>query len=257
MGEERKLKRLNLRTPKSFAYNWSETENPRIRFFLVTEGPTEESYFDGIKNNKRELGIKNDIHIEIIPKEEGDENMSHPCQLVTAALECMGRIDENGNEYPPDKWQEHCKWDLDFENDRVCVIFDRDYRHLETKLDWIYEKCEKHNIFIGISNPNFELWLLMHFPDIDRYAPELLLGNPKNLRHKWFEDASEKKKYLEILVAKTSGGYTKGSKLRFERFISGIPLAIEQEKHFEEDVVLLREKLGSNVGVLIEKMKCE
>lgn len=82
MGEERKLKRLNLRTPKSFAYNWSETENPRIRFFLVTEGPTEESYFDGIKNNKRELGIKNDIHIEIIPKAEGDENMIQTCYLV-------------------------------------------------------------------------------------------------------------------------------------------------------------------------------
>lgn len=90
-----------------------------------------------------------------------------------------------------------------------CIIFDRDYRDLEKWLDEIYDLCKKHNLYIGISNPNFELWLLMHFQDISQYDRELLLKNPKNLREEIVPGASKKKKYLEILVAKAADGYTK------------------------------------------------
>lgn len=248
------MKRLNLRPPKPYANLWTE-EDPRIRFYLITEGPSEESYFQGIKNNKTGLGIHNDIHIEVIPKAEGEESFSHPQQLVTAALECMGRIDAQGNELPEEEWRKHCKWDYDAGHDKVCVVFDRDYKHLEEKLDGIYKQCRNHNIFIGISNPNFELWLLMHFPQINQYDRDMLFRNPKNLHYELFADASKDKKYLEILVARQSGGYTKGSKLKFERFISGVPLAIEQEKQFEENDELLKNSLGSNLGVLLEEMR--
>lgn len=249
------MKRLNLRNPKPYEDLWIKPDATRIRFYIVAEGPSEESYFTGIKNNKGKWGIQNDIHLEVVPKAEGEENFSHPYQLVAAALECMGRIDSQGNERPRGEWEKYCKWDYDTEYDRVCVIFDRDYKHLEGKLDEIYEKCHKHHIFIGISNPNFELWLLMHFPGIGQYDSSMLLRNPKNLRYELFKDASKDKKYLEILVARQSGGYTKGSKLKFERFSDGVLLAIEQEKQFEEDEGLLRDNLGSNLGVLLTHMQ--
>ena len=45
-GKRISLKKLNLRTPKIFNYeNEADTIPPRIRFYCVSEGATEESYF--------------------------------------------------------------------------------------------------------------------------------------------------------------------------------------------------------------------
>lgn len=107
-GEAKIMQKLNLRTPKPFDYSKeSGIVLPRAKFFCVSEGPTEESYFLGVKNNKKELEIKNDVVIEIIKKEEGQESYSHPEQLIKASLFYMGRIDEQGNDIPKEKWEEN------------------------------------------------------------------------------------------------------------------------------------------------------
>lgn len=201
------------------------------------------------------MEIKNDVVIEIIKKEEGQESYSHPEQLIKASLFYMGRIDEQGNDIPKEKWEENRKWDYDPEVDYVCVIFDRDYRDLDRKLPELYQKCKEHHIFIAISNPNFELWLLMHFPNIIQYDRELLLQNPKNLRYKYFPDRSKDKKYLEILLSLRNNGYKKGARIDFECFKDKVPLAIEQAKLFCQEPELLAHELGSSVGKLLEKMK--
>ena len=250
------MQRLNLRAPKSFDYSSeASTIPPRAKFYCVSEGPTEESYFNGVRNNKRELGIKNDVFIEVIEKEEGQESYSHPEQLVKACLFAMGRIDVDGNEIPENEWDKNSKWDYDSEVDCVCVIFDRDYRGLEDKLQKLYEKCQEHNIYMAISNPNFELWLLMHFPNIDQYNKEDLFKNPKNLRNEIFPEYSKHKKYLEIVLSMVANGYTKGCRICFERFIDGIPLALEQSKLFCEEPEGVCGELGSSVGKLIRKMQ--
>ena len=251
------MERLNLRTPKTYDYtSESESMNPRAKFFCVSEGATEESYFQGIRNNKVNLNIKSDVVIEVVKKEEGQESYSHPEQLVKACLFAMGKVDENGNELPEKEWNNNCKWDYDVRFEHVCVIFDKDYRGLKKEdIEKLISLCEKHNIYVAISNPNFELWLLMHYPEIEQYDKEMLLRNPKNLRNELFSDASKDKKYLEILVSKASGGYSKGSKIHFERFLSGVSIAIEQAKMFCEEPRELNEKLGSAVGRLIEKMQ--
>lgn len=257
MGEGISLKRLNLRTPKPFDYTEeSYTVPAKIRYYCVSEGAMEESYFFGIKNNKTELRIKNDVYIEVIEKEEGQKTLSHPLQLVNACLVQMGRIDSSGNQIPENKWEENCKWkDFDPQIDQVCVIFDRDYRRLEDTMDEIIELCERHNIKMVMSNPNFELWLLMHFPNIAQYDSKKLLENKKNINHQLFIDASTKKKYLEILVSKSAVGYTKGSKIKFERFLPLVDTAIEQAKLYCEDAKKLVYELGTSVGALVEEMK--
>lgn len=251
------MEKLNLRNPKPYDYS-SETDTvkPRIHFYCVSEGATEESYFTGVRNNRAALKIKNDVSIEVIQKNEGQETLSHPLQLVNACLEKMGRIDENGKELPESEWEKNCDWEyFDPEVDIVCVIFDRDYKKLETHLDTIFSLCERHKIRIVMSNPNFELWLLMHFPDISQYDKKKLLENKKNLRHQLFEECSEKKKYLEILVSKQAVGYSKGSKIKFERFQPFVDLAVEQASLFAEDSKELCNELGTSVGRLIQFMR--
>lgn len=98
------MQKLNLRTPKNYDYSSEfETMLPRIRFYCVAEGATEESYFTGIRNNRGSLGIKNDVLITVVPKEDGQENLSHPMQLVKACLVAMGCMDTNDREIPREK----------------------------------------------------------------------------------------------------------------------------------------------------------
>lgn len=251
------MERLNLRSPKTFDYSDEAGTIPwKIRFYCVAEGATEESYFEIVRNNRMRLHIKNYVSIEVIPKEEGQETLSHPLQLVNACLYSMGRIDVNGNPISEDEWQKNCKWkDFEPETDEVCVIFDRDYKRLENELDHIFALCKRNGIRIVMSNPNFELWLLMHFPGIGRYDRGMLLENKKNLRHQLFDDASTKKKYLEILVAKNANGYSKGSKLKEERFLPYIDIAVEQAGLFCENSEELVKELGTAIGRLIRDMR--
>lgn len=251
------MEKLHLRNPKKYDYSdEAAVESPRIKFYCVSEGPTEESYFWGVKNNRKNLKIKNDVHIEIIPKQEGQETLSHPVQLIDACLRAMGCIDPSGEEIAKEKWDDYCQWNgFDREKDQVCVIFDRDYRNLDTKLNDIFQLCEKYGIRIVMSNPNFELWLLMHFPDIQKYDREMMLRNKKNLGHRLFPEASSRKKYLEILLSKRGEGYAKGCKLNFEKYMHSVDLAVEQAKAYCEDTKKLVYELGTAVGLLIRDMR--
>lgn len=251
------MKPLNLRAPKPYDYSDEEgTINQRIKFYCVSEGASEEAYFTDIKNNRSSLNIKNDVYIEVVPKEEGQETMSHPLQLVNACLRSMGRMDSEGNDIPEKEWKEKCSWEYyDPVIDTVCVIFDRDYKNLEMHLDKIFKLCKKHGIRIVLSNPNFELWLLMHFPGIKKYDRKMLLENKKNLRGQLFPDASLKKRYLEILLSTCAKGYSKGGKLKFENFQQQVSLAIEQATLFCEEPDELRTELGTSVGKLLRSMQ--
>ncbi len=251
------MKRLNLRIPRPYDYTEQSDMIPvRKKYFCVAEGPTEESYFWGIRNNRAELGIKNDVYIEIVSKEEGQETLSHPMQLLRACLFAMGREDKQGEAVLEQEWSVHCKWEFyDPDIDTVCIIFDRDYKELDRYLDEIFRICERNGIRIVLSNPNFELWLLMHFPDIQQYSPEMLLENKKNLRHQLFRDASIHKRYLEILVSENAKGYTKGSRLKFERFCPNVNLAVKQAELFCEDTRQLCHVLGTSAGRLIQDMR--
>lgn len=251
------MERLYLRTPKNFDFAEEAGKvPPRIRFYCVSEGTTEESYFWGIRNNKPRLGIKNDVFIEVIEKQKGQESYSHPMQLVKACLFQMGRIDQEGKVVSADKWAENCKWsDFDADIDQVCVIFDRDYKKLDRVLEEIFDLCIAHGIKVVLSNPNFELWLLMHFPDIAQYDAEQLLKNRKNLRHQLLANASTGKRYLEILVSQNAEGYRKGKRIKFERFLPLIDTAVEQANLYCEDVRRLVNELGTSMGRLIRDMR--
>ena len=95
----------------------------------------------------------------------------------------------------------------------------------------------------------------MHFPEISQYDPQKLQENRKNLGGQIDKTASKKKKYLEILVARNAEGYKKGSSLKFERFMPGIELAMEQAKLFCENPKELRDTPGSSMGRLLSQMK--
>ena len=129
--------------------------------------------------------------------------------------------------------------------DKMCLIVDRDKKSFkEEQYNYVKEECKKKNFKFFVTNPCFEFWLLLHFDEVHSINREKLLENKR---------ASSKVRYVESELKKYFP-YNK-NKYNAELLIEKIDLAIENEKRFCEDIEELKDKLGSNIGLLIKELK--
>jgi hypothetical protein len=204
------------------------------KFYIFSEGTTEILYFDGVRRNSQRIGISNRVEIKLVKKKEGYLNQSDATNIKNAII----------------AFQEENVEKIDKEIDEFCLVFDRDVYNTidrDAKFNTLIEDCDDKQIFIVLTNPCFEFWLFMHVADINNYDKAELLKNIKVNRNK---------RFLEKELSEINGGYNK-SNLKFSVFLKNIEKAIEQEKKVEQDVGKMKGKLGSNVGLLIKKMKNE
>jgi hypothetical protein len=130
--------------------------------------------------------------------------------------------------------------------DKVCLIIDRDAQNFKlNQYDALLAACDKKGFSLHVSNPCFEIWLLMHYPDILEYDRTILYENRK---------ASGDKRFLEVELRKLLPGFKKSS-LPFNELVDKVDRAILNEQHFCEDLTELKTNLGSNVGLLIKELK--
>jgi hypothetical protein len=106
----------------------------------------------------------------------------------------------------------------------------------------VIEKCKEKKIRLFVTNPSFEFWLLLHSDKVFDYDPDELLENKKIGR----------KRFLEKAVSEVFNGYKKGN-IQPERFLPYIRKAIANEKNFCQDLYGLKDRLGSNIGTLLEE----
>lgn len=229
------------RKPKPFGSRseMSEISQPKKSFYIICEGEkTEKQYFNGIFNFRSVLKINQLIDIVVIEQAEGQEHIPHPVHIVNG---CIDLIDnEDGTQ------TDLINYDPDI--DEIWVVFDRDPKTLfEEQYKEIRSKCNKYKINIGFTNPTFEFWLLLHLPDIDQYDDNKLLLNEK-------VGGKNSKRYVEKELSHRLGGYSKKN-IQFNRFLPSIDLAIEQEKQYQQNIDDIFTQVGSNIGVLISKMK--
>lgn len=134
--------------------------------------------------------------------------------------------------------------------DKICLIVDRDRDSFvaapeNNQYDYVVNKCSEKKFGLYVTNPCFEFWLLLHFDEVFELDQDKLLKNPQ---------VTAKRRYAEQELRRICPEYGKSS-YRAEEFVRHIDKAIENEKAFCEDVVMLENKVGSNLGILIEEMK--
>ncbi len=104
---------------------------------------------------------------------------------------------------------------------------------------------------MALSNPNFELWLLLHLKDLAEYSPEQLndLFNSKKI--------NASKNIFEIELSGLLEGYNK-SKYAIEKILPYMQLAIERARILDNrpEDRWIEGKLGTRVRVyrLVEKI---
>lgn len=138
--------------------------------------------------------------------------------------------------------------DYNPEIDVINLIVDRDKGNFkDCQYDNLVAECNSKNIKLYVSNPCFEVWLLMHFDEFESLDFNKLLENKRVNRSKKSRKYADKK--LSDII-----GYDK-SNLKFDDFVDRVDIAINREKKYCEDVLELKNNLGSNVGILISNMR--
>lgn len=130
------------------------------------------------------------------------------------------------------------------ETDSINIVIDRDKDNFfEDQYESVLKFCKENNVNLYVSNPNFEFWLMLHFPEVNKLDANDMYENNK---------VNNKRRYLEQqlhLICK----YNKNN-LKFKNFEPYIQDAIQNEKSFCEDIDELKNNLGSNVGKLVESI---
>lgn len=166
----------------------------------------------------------------MLENDENEKGHSHPLKKLEN-FEKMLKNNDNIVYYP--------------EIDEVCFVVDRDpksffkYQFLE-----FLKKTKEKGYSIYISNPTFELFLLMHDDRIFELDRDEMLENAY---------ISKNKRFLEKKVKEFFN--CKKEKIDFDKFKNNIDKAIKNESKFEEDEFELENKLGSNVGNLLKDMR--
>lgn len=128
--------------------------------------------------------------------------------------------------------------------DKLNIVIDRDEKSfLDYQYDEVVNFCNKNNINLYVSNPNFEFWLLLHFKEVENISKEELFQNKK---------ISTKRNFLEKKLNDICG-YNK-NRFSFDYFQPYIKDAIKREKLYEESIIGLKNNLGTNVGKLVNEI---
>ena len=199
-------------------------ERERI-FVLAFEGNiTEEKYFSEFRNSDKfndEL-----IYLHLLKRAAGDTN-SAPNHVFN-------------------KLKREARDEFNFKKeDELWMIIDTDrWKNIPN----IIQACNSlENMFVAVSNPCFEFWLLLHVKDIQDYDKEeleLLLENKK----------VGNRSYVETKIVEVVGTYSK-TNLKTDDFLPNIDTAVSRAKGLDQPQEDHPINLGSHIYKLIEKLK--
>ena len=164
---------------------------------IAAEGrETENIYFEALKDKM----CASNVHVEVLHR---DTDESSPEHVFTQIRDFMAEYNIE-------------------DDDQLWIVVDKD-RWTAKMLASVARHCQQNkNLYFCVSNPCFELWLLLHLEDIALYSDEdrdALAANRKNSRHG--------KTWLKRRLAQILGGYDEAD-YNAEALLPEIQLAIDR-----------------------------
>jgi hypothetical protein len=168
-------------------------------FIIASEGEkTEKNYFSFVKDSI-DTGTKN-IFIEFLETVNGN---SSPQSVLR-------RLNEFKDDYSL------------IEDDQLWIVIDRDKWHLQD-ISTIARVCRQGRYGFALSNPCFEIWLLLHFLDVSSETIEEKKALKEN------KTVNKHRKYLGQKLLEHTGKYSKNQK-DYSSYINKIRVAINNAK---------------------------
>lgn len=208
-----------------------EQKNPFRKYYVICEGAnTEQYYFKHLIDNRKALDIKSTIDIRLLEKDGEDRSISYPLELIQFA-----EIQKRNGSISFDK-----------KYDRMIVVFDADiFEYRSNKYSEIVETGEAGGNILGVSNPSFELFLLLHLEDavetiIIPFEEEFL--KKENLHANGF--AATKLRELTGMNPKRNP--------QIGELADRVLFAIDEEKKINQDIHECKGNVTSNIGAIIQ-----
>lgn len=210
-----------------------EQKEPYRKYFFICEGAnTETWYFRKLIDIRKSLNIHPLIDIRLLEKTEEDKDISFPRKLIAFAESQKDNEDIS----------------FDRERDKMIIVFDADiFEEKVQDYDEVVALGEKENI-IAVSNPAFELFLLLHFEntfeeDIEPNV-EQIIRNEKDGNQTFI---------YKLLLARTGVNPKKNSSIG--ELAERVNIAIAQEKKINEDIHNCKGRVTCNIGKIIESIR--
>ena len=208
---------------------------PYRHYYFICEGKnTEKWYFEKLIDIRKELSIHSEIEIAYLEKTGEHENLSNPRKLIEFADE--------------QKSKGSIAFDTKF--DKMIVIFDADV--FESRLnnyEQVIENGLKNNM-LGVTNPSFELFLLLHY---ENSADQVILPEASNIiQNNWVGNGQNRRRVIEDIFRKKSGMRPKTNKGVGE-LANNVLIAINQEKKLNNDITLCKGTVTCNIGKKVKQ----
>ncbi|WP_310603317.1 RloB family protein [Anaerosporobacter sp.] len=215
--------------------NAGEQIEPYRHYYFICEGKnTEKWYFEKFIDIRKSLSIHSEIDISYLEKTEEHENLSSPKELIKFADE-----------------QKNGKIPFDPKFDKMIVVFDADiFENQQNNYEEIIELGKKRNI-LGVTNPSFELFLLLHF---EGAVDEIILPDSENIiKNEWVGTANNRRRYIEDIFRKKAKMRPK-SNMAIGELANHVLTAISQEKKLNNNIELCKGIVTSNIGIIIQSI---
>jgi hypothetical protein len=197
-------------------------------FVIAAEGcDTEKLYFEAIKNTFKNTRI----HIEVLNRTDFGiaANNSSPKDVLKT-------LDEF-------KKLHNLKKD-----DQLWLIIDRDRQNVSDKqLSEVAKQVVQKKYFLGLTNPCFEFWLVLHFENPNDFDAEKQATYLKN-------EKTNEKRLLERILSEHIGGYSK-SVYKTDLLMQNIRTAIAHAKALPlPENERWHTSIGTQVGDLVAQL---
>jgi hypothetical protein len=206
------------------------THKEKIIILAFEGNDTERVYFEDFKETFKDTDSYNNdlIYLHLLSRPKSDTN-SAPNHVFR-------------------KLKKEAKDEYNFKpTDELWMVIDTDRWK---NINEIILECKKQkNMFVAVSNPCFELWLLLHIKDINEYNSDeqkLILNNGKTSKNS--------RTYVEKKIIEILGTYNK-SNPQTEHFLPNIENAIKQAKLLNNPEEEYPKVLGSFVYKIVEKLR--
>lgn len=210
-----------------------EQIEPFRKYCFICEGAnTETFYFRRLIDLRKDLGIHPLIDVRLWEKTEEDKNISYAKNLFAFAQK-QKKMKENS---------------FDMDRDKMVIVFDADI--FEEKVQGyqeLIERIENENDIPAVTNPGFELFLLLHIKDSYDYY---ILGHEDE-----FLRRDEKGRYSHAYqtLLKITGINAKKNP-QIGNLAENVFAAILQEKKINQDIHSCKGVITSNIGKVIESI---
>ena len=170
------------------------------------------------------------VHVHILERNEDEQNNSSPEHVLKQLNDYKGQYALEAD-------------------DELWLVIDKD-RWTEAMLSRVAAVCVQDNFMhMALSNPCFELWLLLHLVDV-----ELLTHEEQELLRKNRRKSKNTDPYLKIRLRQEIGSYHESS-YDTQIFMTNINAAIERARALDKNTAdRWPQTLGTRVYLLVESI---